>query len=163
VLSITIEHNSELITSELTEGSRYSKLQTYSMHQLPRPSSDKRRTSRTICYSERAMRSTVCILFCQYMRKGRIFHSVMPHVPNYVPVHLFHIYIYIYIERERERERERAHCAGLLDVQNIVSADTGIPRQTEGHSFGDHLRSESVRVTPSSVIETSILLCSVSL
>jgi hypothetical protein len=30
----------------------------------------------------------------------------------------------------------------LLDVQNILSADTGISRQTEGHSFGDHLISE---------------------
>jgi hypothetical protein len=36
------------------------------------------------------------------------------------------------------------HCAGLLDVQNILSADTGISRQTEGHSFGDHLISRSV-------------------
>jgi hypothetical protein len=33
---------------------------------------------------------------------------------------------------------------GLLDVQNILSADIGISRQTEGHSFGDHLISESV-------------------
>jgi hypothetical protein len=55
------------------------------------------------------------------------------------------------------------HCVGLLDVQNILSADTGIFRQTEGHSFGDHLISESVSVTPSSVIEASIMLCSVSL
>jgi hypothetical protein len=53
------------------------------------------------------------------------------------------------------------HCAGLLDVQNILSADTGISQQTEGHSFGDHLISESVSVTPSSVIEASIVLCSV--
>jgi hypothetical protein len=55
------------------------------------------------------------------------------------------------------------HCAGLLDIQNILSADTGISRQTESHSFGDHLISESVSVTPSSVIEASIVLCSVSL
>jgi hypothetical protein len=40
--------------------------------------------------------------------------------------------------------------------------DTGISWQTEGHSFGDHLSSESVSVTPSSVIEASIVLCSVS-
>jgi hypothetical protein len=52
---------------------------------------------------------------------------------------------------------------GLLDVQNILSADTGIFRQTEGHSFGDHLISDSVSVTPASVIEASIVLCSVSL
>jgi hypothetical protein len=54
---------------------------------------------------------------------------------------------------------ESVHCAGLLDVQSILSADTGISRQTEGHSFGDHLSSESVRVTPSSLIK--LLLCSV--
>jgi hypothetical protein len=35
-------------------------------------------------------------------------------------------------------------CSGLLDVQQILSADTGISRQTDGHSFGDHLISESV-------------------
>jgi hypothetical protein len=50
-----------------------------------------------------------------------------------------------------------------INVQNILSADTGIPRQTEGHSFGDHLISKSVSVTPPSVIEASIVLCSVSL
>jgi hypothetical protein len=55
------------------------------------------------------------------------------------------------------------HCTGLLDLQNILPSDTCISRQTEGHSFGDHLSSESVRVTPSSVIEASIVLCSVSL
>jgi hypothetical protein len=53
------------------------------------------------------------------------------------------------------------HCAGLLDVQNILLADAG-RRQTEGHSFGDHLISESVSVTPSSVIEASVVRCSVS-
>jgi hypothetical protein len=58
---------------------------------------------------------------------------------------------------------ESAHCAGLLDVHNILSADTGIPPQTEGYLYGDHLSSESVSVTPSSVIEASIMLCSVSL
>jgi hypothetical protein len=55
------------------------------------------------------------------------------------------------------------HIAGLLDFQNILWADTGISRQTEGHSFGDHLISESVSVTPSSMIEASTELCSVSL
>jgi hypothetical protein len=35
------------------------------------------------------------------------------------------------------------HFAGLLDVLNILSADTGIFRQTESHSFGDHLISGS--------------------
>jgi hypothetical protein len=46
---------------------------------------------------------------------------------------------------------------------HILSADTGICRQNEGHSFGDHLSSDSVRVTPLSVIEAPIELCSVSL
>jgi hypothetical protein len=36
------------------------------------------------------------------------------------------------------------HFADLLHVQNILSADTGTSQQTEGHSFGDHLRNESV-------------------
>jgi hypothetical protein len=34
------------------------------------------------------------------------------------------------------------HFAGLLDVENILSADTGISRKTGGNSFGDHLSSE---------------------
>jgi hypothetical protein len=53
------------------------------------------------------------------------------------------------------------HCAVLLDVQNISSADIGISWKTEGHSCGDHLISGSVSVTPSSVTEASIVLCSV--
>jgi hypothetical protein len=44
----------------------------------------------------------------------------------------------------------------------MLSADTGISRQTKGHSFDDHLASESVCVKTSSVIEASIVLCSVS-
>jgi hypothetical protein len=55
------------------------------------------------------------------------------------------------------------HFAGLLDVQNILSADTGNSRQTEGHSFCDHLISGSVNVTPSSVLEAYTVLCSVSM
>jgi hypothetical protein len=54
------------------------------------------------------------------------------------------------------------HCAGLLDVQNILSADTGIFRQTEGNSFSDYLIIASVSGTPSSVIDASVVLCSVS-
>jgi hypothetical protein len=38
-----------------------------------------------------------------------------------------------------------------------------ISRQSEGHTFGDNLVSESVTVTPSSVIEASIVLSFVSL
>jgi hypothetical protein len=41
--------------------------------------------------------------------------------------------------------------------------DTGISRQTEGRLFGDHLISDSVSVTPSSVIEASIVFWSASL
>jgi hypothetical protein len=48
---------------------------------------------------------------------------------------------------------------GLFNVQIILSADTGISRQTEGN----YLSSESVRVMPSSFIEASIVLRSVSL
>jgi hypothetical protein len=57
--------------------------------------------------------------------------------------------------------KEDVHFAGLLDFQNILSADTGISRKNEGNSFGDHRISESVSVKPSSVIEVSIVLCSV--
>jgi hypothetical protein len=52
------------------------------------------------------------------------------------------------------------HCAGLLDVQNILSADTGISRQTEGHSFGYHLISEGRSVLRHRVSQ-KFLLCSV--
>jgi hypothetical protein len=55
------------------------------------------------------------------------------------------------------------HSAGLLDVHIVLSADTGISLQTEGHLFGDHLISGSVSIIPSSVIEGSIVVCSVSL
>jgi hypothetical protein len=39
-------------------------------------------------------------------------------------------------------KQQGVHFAGLLDVQIMLSADTHISRQTEGHSFGDHLISE---------------------
>jgi hypothetical protein len=55
------------------------------------------------------------------------------------------------------------HFAGLIGVQNILSTDTGITRKTEGHSFGDHLINGSISVTPSSMIEASIVVCSVSI
>jgi hypothetical protein len=45
------------------------------------------------------------------------------------------------------------HFRGLLDVQNILSGDTGISRQTD----------QLVSVTPSNVIEAYIVLRSVSL
>jgi hypothetical protein len=54
---------------------------------------------------------------------------------------------------------QSVHSAGLSNVQrspqNVVLGDCGIPRQTEDHSFGDHLISESVSVAPSSVTEAS--------
>jgi hypothetical protein len=58
---------------------------------------------------------------------------------------------------------QNIHFAGLLDVQDILLADTDISRKTEDHSFGDHLISESVNVMPSGVREASIALCSMSL
>jgi hypothetical protein len=45
----------------------------------------------------------------------------------------------------------------------LIGRHRGISRQSEGNLFGDHLISESVNVTPSSVIDASIVLCSVSL
>jgi hypothetical protein len=68
----------------------------------------------------------------------------------------------LYDKRFCKFKRYSVHCVGLLDM-NILSADAGITRQTEGHSFGDHLISESVSVTSSNVIEASVMLCSVSL
>jgi hypothetical protein len=53
---------------------------------------------------------------------------------------------------------QSTHFAGLLEVRNVLSADTGFSRQTEGHSFGDHPIIGSVSVTPSTVIEDSIVL-----
>jgi hypothetical protein len=50
------------------------------------------------------------------------------------------------------------HFADLLDVHNILSADTGISRKTEGNSFGDHLIIGLVSVTPSGVIEAYIVV-----
>jgi hypothetical protein len=54
------------------------------------------------------------------------------------------------------------HCAGLLD-EHLIGRHCCISRQTEGHSFGDRLSSESVSVMPSNMIEASIVQCSVSL
>jgi hypothetical protein len=54
-------------------------------------------------------------------------------------------------------------CRLIRRPEHLIGRHCGISRQTEGHSFGDHLSSESVRVTPSSVTEASIVLCSVSL
>jgi hypothetical protein len=47
--------------------------------------------------------------------------------------------------------------------EHLIGRHCGIYRQTEGHSFGDHLISASVSVTSSSVTESSIVLRSVSL
>jgi hypothetical protein len=85
----------------------------------------------------------LCLAFTQIRSSLR--------TPRHTPAHFVDRYI------------QCVHCAGLLDVRNILSADTGISRKTEGHSFGDHLSSESVRVTPSCVIEASIVHCSVLL
>jgi hypothetical protein len=53
-----------------------------------------------------------------------------------------------HVFRSSHLKIQNVHFAGLLDVQNILPADTGISRLTEYHSFGDHLISGSVSVTP---------------
>jgi hypothetical protein len=52
-------------------------------------------------------------------------------------------------------------CRLIRRPEHLIGRHCGISRQTEGHSFGDHLISKSVSVTSSSVIEASIVLCSV--
>jgi hypothetical protein len=54
-------------------------------------------------------------------------------------------------------------CRLIRRPEHLIGRHCGISWQTESHSFGDHLISELVSVTTSSVIEASILLCSVSL
>jgi hypothetical protein len=71
--------------------------------------------------------------------------------------------VYSCAERGTAVNIQNVHFADLLDVQNILSAHTGISLQTEGHSFSDHLISDSVRVAPSSVIKASFMFCSVHL
>jgi hypothetical protein len=58
---------------------------------------------------------------------------------------------------------ERSLCRLIRRPEYLIGRHCSISRQTEGHAFGDHLISESVGVTLSSVIEASIMLCSVSL
>jgi hypothetical protein len=53
-------------------------------------------------------------------------------------------------------------CRLIRRPEHLIGRHWYLP-QTEGQSFGDHLISESVSVTPSSVVEASIVLCSVSL
>jgi hypothetical protein len=53
-------------------------------------------------------------------------------------------------------------CRFIRRPEHLIGRHYGISWQTEGHSFGPHLNSESVLVMPSSVIETSIVLCSLS-
>jgi hypothetical protein len=66
-----------------------------------------------------------------------------------------HVYLRTFIECSLYRLIRRP--------EHLIGRHSGTSRQTEGHSFGDHLISESVSVTPPSVIEASIVLCSVSL
>jgi hypothetical protein len=54
-------------------------------------------------------------------------------------------------------------CRLIRRPEHLIGRHCDISRQTEGHSFYGHLISWSVSVTPSSVIEASIVLCSVSL
>jgi hypothetical protein len=54
-------------------------------------------------------------------------------------------------------------CRLIRRPDHLIGKLCGMSRKTKVHSFGDHLISESLSVTPLSVIETSIVLCSVSL
>jgi hypothetical protein len=47
----------------------------------------------------------------------------------------------------------------LIGLPEHLFGRHDISRQTEGHSFSDHVISGSVSVTPSSVIEASIVVC----
>jgi hypothetical protein len=49
-------------------------------------------------------------------------------------------------------DTECSFCRLIRRPEHLIGRHCGISRQTEGHSFGDHLLSESVIVTPSSVI-----------
>lgn len=99
VPSITTEHNRELIALELIEGLRHSRLQTYSLPQLPHPASDNRRMPQRICYSERAMKERLYFLF-SVKRRGRVLRGMMPHVPNHVS------YIRIWLQCKLQRAVE---------------------------------------------------------
>jgi hypothetical protein len=69
--------------------------------------------------------------------------------------------ICIIMKTSLARERERENSAGFRSPEHLIGRHISL--QTEGHSFGDHLSSESVRLTPPSAIKASIVLCSVSL
>jgi hypothetical protein len=56
---------------------------------------------------------------------------------------------------------ECSFCRLVRSPEHLIGRHCGISRQTEGHSFGDHLISESVSVKKSTVIEASFVLCSV--
>jgi hypothetical protein len=54
-------------------------------------------------------------------------------------------------------------CRLIKRPEHLIGRHCSISRQTEGHTFDDHLISESASVTPYSVIEAPIVLCSVPL
>jgi hypothetical protein len=54
-------------------------------------------------------------------------------------------------------------CRLIRRPEHLIARHWYLPANWEGHSCGDQLISESVSVTPSSVIGASIVLCSVSL
>jgi hypothetical protein len=58
-----------------------------------------------------------------------------------------------------DQETEQDVCRAIQEEEE--EGDTGISRQIVGYLFGDHLISEPVSVTPSSVIEASMcpVLC----
>jgi hypothetical protein len=66
------------------------------------------------------------------------------------------------LSRNKQQRIECSLCRLIRRSENLIGRHCGFSRQTEGHSFGDHLICESVSVKPSSVTVASIVLCSVS-
>jgi hypothetical protein len=97
-------------------------------------------------------RTTVVSFKCRNTGSNYTYVTYQLFIPS---IEIFESYSFVHIQS--------VHFARLLGVQNILSADSAISRQTEVHSFGYHLISGSVSVTPSSVIKASTVLCSLSL
>jgi hypothetical protein len=93
-----------------------------------------------------------------------LFTLQLKSITNYY--YYYYYYYYYILARHLLRSRlpyiERSLRRLLRRPEHLIDRHCGISRQTEGHSFGDHLISESVSITPSSVIEAFIMLCYVS-
>jgi hypothetical protein len=87
----------------------------------------------------------------QGTQKSRISISIKRDFPRL----LVYIYIRVHIECSL--------CRLIRRAEHLIGRHWYIFWQTEGHSIGDHLITGSVSVMPSSVIEASIVHCSVSL